>query len=86
MIRFHRNGIMVITDASGRAYIFDSKEALSDVARFIWTEEHLQEYRIEGPTAPKGAKEVIFVELGKAKFQRLRDLSSTPDQHFSEQF
>ncbi|MFH0803345.1 MAG: hypothetical protein V2A78_13310 [bacterium] len=77
MIRFHRNGFMVMMDSEGKAHILDSKESLKDIATYIWQNESLKNYRIAGDDALKDIKDVLFVELGKEKQPRLRGLSES---------
>jgi hypothetical protein len=83
MIRFHRNGLMVMLDSEGKAHILDSKESLKDIATYVWQNESLKDYRISGDDSLKEIKEIIFVELGREKEPRLRSLSSD-DKYYND--
>jgi hypothetical protein len=75
LIRFHRNGFMVMLDSEGKAHILDSKESLKAIATYIWQNESLKNYRIADDDSLKEIKDILFVELGKEKEPRLRGLS-----------
>ncbi len=83
MIRFHRNGLMVMLDSEGKAHILDSKESLKDIATYVWQNESLKDYRISGDDSLKEIKEIIFVELGREKEPRLRSLSND-DKYYND--
>ncbi|MBI2251157.1 MAG: hypothetical protein HYU63_00050, partial [Armatimonadetes bacterium] len=76
--------ILLIQDKTGIFHVFDSKENLKDIAKYIWNEPNLENYRITGKENPNKIKDLIFVELAKDKTQRLRSSSEFLDDHYFE--
>jgi hypothetical protein len=87
MIKFHKNGITLLKDATGRIFVFDPDDTLNDVAEYIWNEPTLKHYTVEEDRweSPED-KEIVYVELKKEKKQRLRNLTKImDDQYYKEE-
>lgn len=85
LIRFHKNGLLLIKDSDDIIHVLEPKETLKDVATYIWNTDSMKEYRIEGEESLKDIKSLKFVELTKEKHQRLRNLTELEkDNYFSE--
>lgn len=85
MIRFHKNGVTLIEDVNGTLHLIDSKESLRDVARYVWHEESLASYRIDGNDSWPGEKrDIKLVQLTPIKEERLRSMSDiNEDSYYS---
>ncbi|MBI2264159.1 MAG: hypothetical protein HYU64_03140 [Armatimonadetes bacterium] len=72
MIRFHKNGVTLVEDKDGMIHILEPKETLREVAKYIWDQPSLEEYRIENTDEWAAQKETKMVQLRKEPIQRLR--------------
>jgi len=82
VIKFHANGLMMVKDGKGKVHIIDPSEPLNEVARYIWRNPDLADHRMLDPDEFQDAEELIYVELTKEKFHRLRDLSQLVEDSF----
>ncbi len=81
-VKFHKNGLMLMSDAGGTIHVFDPRESLKAVAQYVWTQDALKDLRVEGETMPE-APNLHFVELSPEKAQRLRNLTElTADDYY----
>src|ERR1700682_3398112 len=73
VVRFHKNGLLMIEDANGTLHVLEPQKTLRDAAKYIWREEVLSDLRVEGEEASfKDYKNVKFVKLTADKEERLR--------------
>lgn len=85
MIRFHKNGVTLVRDSHGVFHLLDPHATLRDVAGYIWSQEGLEEYRINPEEWEEEKKEVKIVQIKKEKEDRLRSVGEmAEDPYFSE--
>ncbi len=85
VVRFHRNGVVVMEDVLGTLHVLEPHETLRDIAKYIWREDSLKPLRIEGEESSfKDHKEVKFVKLAGEKSDRLRSVHLEEDPYFQD--
>jgi hypothetical protein len=84
-IGFHKNGVLILKDANGILHILDPQETLRDVGKYVWQEESLKDFRIDGEDPSlKDHKSAKFVKLSTEKNERLRSMHFNEDPYFQE--
>ena len=46
MIRFHKNGMMMLMDKEGNYHVFESIETLQNIADYIYNEPLMEDLRV----------------------------------------
>jgi hypothetical protein len=87
-VGFHKNGVLMLKSADGILHVLDPQETLRDAARYVWNEESLKSFRIEGEdVSMRNHAAVKFVKLSPEnsdKNERLRSLHHDDDPYFQE--
>lgn len=87
-VRFHKNGVVIVKDSKGMLHVFEPQETLRDVAKYVWKEESLRDFRIEGEDSSlKNHEDVRFVRLSSDKDDdRLRSVRGMNDDPYYQDF
>ena len=85
MVKFKKNGLLIITDSKGNCHVIEGTRTLLEAAKYIWQEESLDAYRMDDNEPLPECASMLLAELPKNKHQRLRDLSNLKeDKYFQE--
>jgi hypothetical protein len=85
-VGFHKNGVLILKDSMGVLHVLEPQETLRNVAKYIWKEDGLKSFRIEGEeSSMKNHQDVKFVRLSSdEKDERLRTVHLNDDPYFQE--
>lgn len=75
---------MLIKDNEEKLHVFDAKETLLAIAKYVWEEPSLAGYRILPGEKVSETKDAIFVDLTRKKTQRLREFSEILNDNYYE--
>jgi len=82
MIRFHKNGMMMLMDKEGNYHVFESIETLQNIADYIYNEPLMEDLRVNENDKVEDFNKIIYVEPINKNTQRLRDHSDMLDDTY----
>lgn len=82
MVKFHKNGIMLLKNKQGKIYVFERDSTLAEVAQYIWLDENFSDYYVMPDAKTDKKHEIHYVDLKKALSPRLRNFDDIIDDNF----
>ena len=85
MINFCRTGMLVLQDKDGVLYYFDPASSLKDIAKYVWNNSSLNDYRMNDEFTRDKEKQFIYPDVKQEDIHRLRrPFSMYDDTYYQE--
>ena|GEM_PF-4224442 len=82
MVRFHKNGIMLLKNKQGKIYVFERDSTLAEVAQYLWSHENFSDFYISPDEKADKKHEIHYIDLKKELSPRLRNFDHIIDDTF----
>ena len=85
MVKFKKNGLLIITDSEGNCHVIEGTRSLLEAAHYIWEKESLDAYRMDDDEPLPECESMLLADLSDEHPHRLRDISDLKeDKYFQE--
>lgn len=82
MVKFHKNGIMLLKNKQGKIYVFERDSTLAEVAQYLWSHENFSDYHIAPDEKADKKHEIHYIDFKKELSPRLRNFDDIIDDNF----